>query len=449
MKKNKINRCMRFFVIFFIALLVCLFIGGTFVKSQQKLETSQMERLVLTKSNKLNEILSKLLYKTQTLSVIVVQNNGNIQDFEQLAATIVDDPSIKNIIIAPDGVVSHVFPLEGNEAVIGFDYFSESAGNVEAIKAKETGNLILGGPFNLVQGGQALVGRLPVYTYDDQQKQKFWGIVSVTLNYPQALDGVELDVLEDQGFAYEIWRINPDTNQRQVIASNSFEYNEDAGYVEKEVNLFNAQWFFRIAPIREWYQYPSAWFMILLGLFISFLIAFLSLHNYDLTQMRKELENLSEKDFLTSALNRRGLFHLIEDLINTSGNAFCLAYIDLNKFKSINDTYGHNAGDKVLRYFTHVLLKHIEDGQVVARIGGDEFIVLFPNTSAKESTGEFFEKIHNELETPVPVNKDTNIPISLSIGFALYPDDGTTVDELIGVADEAMYTKKRDSFQET
>lgn len=83
--------------------------------------------------------------------------------FLQVEATIMYDLAIRNVIIAPDGVVSNVYPLEGNEKVIGLDYFSDKEGNIEAMLAKETGQLVLGEPFNLVQGGQALVGRLPVY----------------------------------------------------------------------------------------------------------------------------------------------------------------------------------------------------------------------------------------------------------------------------------------------
>lgn len=446
MRKEKLSRWSRFFVVFTFSLLVCLCIGASLVRSKQQLEQVQMERLVLTKANKLSEVLSKLLYKTQTLSVLVMQNNVEIKDFEQIAATIVDDPSIKNILIAPDGVVSHVYPMEENEEVIGLDYFSEGEGNLEAIQAKETGQLILGGPFNLVQGGQALVGRLPVYTEDEKHNKKFWGLVSVTLKYPQALEGAELAVLEDQGFAYELWRISPDTNERQVIASSSYKYSPNARYVEKQINIFNAVWYFRIAPIREWYQYAEAWLSIFLGLLISFLLAFLFLHNYDLNKVRRELENLSEKDALTGVLNRRGLFRILENLMHIEGQSFVLSYLDLNKFKDINDNYGHNAGDRVLQQFTFLLQKYANEKHLLARIGGDEFIVVFCGVEYenRETIKEFFDKVYAELEKPMAINRIHNIQLSISMGQAHYPGDGRSIDELIAVADEAMYTIKRD-----
>lgn len=445
MKRDVIKKWSRFFIIFMTSIIICLMIGASMVNNKQKLEQVQMERLVLTKSNKLNEVLSKLLYKTQTLSVLVVQNEGEIEDFEGVAAAIVDDPSIKNILIAPNGVVSHVYPLEGNEAVIGFDYFAEGAGNKEAVLAKENGQLILGGPFELVQGGQALVGRLPVYLEDGRHQNRFWGIVSVTLNYPQALNGAELATLEDMGFAYELWRISPDTGERQVIAASSAGYSADARYVERPVTIFNAEWYFRIAPIREWYQYVEAWLSIFLGLFLSLLLGFLYLNNYDLKRVRKELQNLSEKDTLTGVLNRRGLFQIMERLMNDWEDGFSLSYLDLNKFKGINDSYGHNAGDRILQSFTYVLQKHAQETDIIARIGGDEFILIFRD---KERAAQYFEKVRAALQEPVILGRGKSIQISFSLGQANYPEDGITIDELIAKADEAMYDAKRKSVEE-
>jgi len=124
------------------------------------------------------------------LSALVIQNDGEIENFKQVAAIIIDDPAILNVLIAPSGVVSDVYPLQGNEAVIGLDFFGEGAGNKEAVMAKETGQLVFGGPFDLVQGGQALVGRLPVWIDMPDGNNAFWGLVSVTLKFPQILDGI-------------------------------------------------------------------------------------------------------------------------------------------------------------------------------------------------------------------------------------------------------------------
>lgn len=84
----------------------------------------------------------------------MIQHNGKVENFEKVASTLVDDPAILNVLVAPGGVVSDVYPRKGNEAVLGLNFFARGAGNQEAVEARDAGQLILGGPFPLVQGGR-------------------------------------------------------------------------------------------------------------------------------------------------------------------------------------------------------------------------------------------------------------------------------------------------------
>lgn len=177
-------------VSFLLSLTLCFSVIVTILNNTINLEKTSMEQIALEKSVKINDALSRLLHKTQVLSALVIQSDGEIENFKQVAAIIIDDPAILNVLIAPSGVVSDVYPLQGNEAVIGLDFFGEGAGNKEAVMAKETGQLVFGGPFDLVQGGQALVGRLPVWIDMPDGNNAFWGLVSVTLKFPQILDGI-------------------------------------------------------------------------------------------------------------------------------------------------------------------------------------------------------------------------------------------------------------------
>lgn len=440
---NKTKRLCKFIVVFLISFVICIFVTITYIQNKCQLEYVQMEHVASTKANKINNVISKLLYRTQTLSALVIQKNGDVRNFEEVAATIIDDPAIKNVIIAPDGIVSNVYPFEGNEKVIGLDYFSDAAGNKEAAAAKQLEQLVLGGPFDLVQGGQALVGRLPVYLDGEQDKKQFWGIVSVTLSYPQALDGAELEELKEQGFAYEIWRISPDNNERQIIANSNYTYNKNANYVELPMSFFNAEWYFRLSPIRSWYQHPEMWIYTIIGFFISILIGFLVMHNYDLNQMKSDLEELTIKDTLTGILNRRGAFQALESLLGITDKKFVLCYMDLNKFKMINDSFGHNIGDQVLRYFTSTFEQYINKNHIFARMGGDEFVLIFKDTDSEVEVDLFFNHIYKEFEKELVLNKKQSLYVTFSIGKAVYPRDGVTIDELIAVADNAMYQQKQ------
>jgi diguanylate cyclase (GGDEF)-like protein len=176
----------------------------------------------------------------------------------------------------------------------------------------------------------------------------------------------------------------------------------------------------------------------LLSLFLSTLVQ----RNYDLSEIRKYLEAIAYRDPLTGALNRRGLFDYLQKLIDASDNdKFSLYYIDLNKFKAINDTYGHEAGDRVLQLFTEVVRTHAPLTHVLGRIGGDEFVLLLRGAPDSRRDQAAIEAMLRDLALGLP---ELNIPgpFTFSMGRAVYPDDAQTADGLLCHADAAMYIEK-------
>ena len=152
---------------------------------------------------------------------------------------------------------------------------------------------------------------------------------------------------------------------------------------------------------------------------------------------------LSTVDPLTSLFNRTFFFAAIDREIARSmrsGRGFCLLMMDLDELKAINDRHGHFVGDRVLRAVGEVISEGVRRIDIAARYGGDEFVVLLPET---EATGAYVvaEKIRMgaaELNLP-----GTELKTSLSVGVVSYPDDGRTPDELMISADQAMYASKR------
>ena len=144
-----------------------------------------------------------------------------------------------------------VYPLSGNESVLGHDLMGEKAGDKEAQAAIDRGTMIMAGPFTLVQGGQGIAGRLPVYL-----NGSFWGIVSVTLNYPEALSGLTApSTVASQGFACRIWRVNPDTGEEQTILKNGVGIAERA--LDYEFPIYNSEWHVTVSPVQPWYTNDS------------------------------------------------------------------------------------------------------------------------------------------------------------------------------------------------
>jgi len=169
--------------------------------------------------------------------------------------------------------------------------------------------------------------------------------------------------------------------------------------------------------------------------------------NRDITDRIQEverLERLAHYDYLTNIPNRSLLFDRIEHLIARSERnklAFALFYIDLDNFKIINDTKGHAYGDQVLAEVASRLKKSIRNSDTVARIGGDEFVIVLENIVEKSDVNIMLDTLTKTLKTNFILN-DEKIDVTCSIGVATYPDNGRTVDELLTVADTAMYKLK-------
>lgn len=438
--RRALKPCLAFLGVLVLGLSLTLLT----IQQRLRLEELTMERLIIDKSIKITETISALMAKTQALAALVIQNNGIVGDFERVAATLADDPSIHNLLLAPDGVVQYVYPLTNNEGVLGYNLLSDGPGNKEARQAMETGQLVFGGPFNLVQGGQALVGRLPVWFADKHTgEQSFWGVVSVTLKYPEVLRGAGLSTLGLEGFAYEIWRTNPDDGQRQVIASNTEGTISSARHMETHIPILNANWYFRLMPVRAWHEYPEHWMMIVATLFVSLAMAVITHNNTELRTVKITLEEMLRTDPLTGIRNRTGFFYEFRRMLRYSSD-FVLYYIDFNSFKQINDEFGHNIGDFVLEEFCRRVGRHAGKHRYLSRLSGDEFALLWesgktPPEARETEEKAFWKAVSHEFERPIYEAEGKTIVLSFSMGKAVYPADGNSIDALLSCADSRMY----------
>lgn len=169
--------------------------------------------------------------------------------------------------------------------------------------------------------------------------------------------------------------------------------------------------------------------------------------NRNITERIRESErlaNLAHYDQLTKIPNRYLLLERVSHLIAQSERAknnFTLLYIDLDRFKIINDTKGHAFGDKVLKEAASRILNTIRSSDTIARIGGDEFVLLLENTSTKDAIAVVAESVLREIKRAFLIDTE-EIHIGCSIGIAIYPDDGLTTDALLASADKSMYKAK-------
>lgn len=158
----------------------------------------------------------------------------------------------------------------------------------------------------------------------------------------------------------------------------------------------------------------------------------------------EELERLAHFDALTGLPNRRLLGDRLERAIAHSrrgGKTLAVCYLDLDGFKPVNDTYGHAAGDSLLVEITSRLRRVLRGEDTLARIGGDEFVLLFGELAHLEETETVLARVLAEVNLPVQIS-DASVRVSASIGFTLYPDDAADAETLLCHADAALYQAK-------
>lgn len=155
---------------------------------------------------------------------------------------------------------------------------------------------------------------------------------------------------------------------------------------------------------------------------------------------------LASYDFLTGLLNRM-MFHRLAAAelarARRSRKVYALYFLDLDKFKTINDTLGHAAGDQLLKAVAARLRGALREYDLVARLGGDEFVVLVSDLDSTEWVGRIAGKVVESLSAPYPDIGSEPVEVTPSIGIALYPGDGQDIDSLLSNADAAMYDAKR------
>jgi two-component system cell cycle response regulator len=171
-------------------------------------------------------------------------------------------------------------------------------------------------------------------------------------------------------------------------------------------------------------------------------------YSIERNKLRLTLISLAIVDELTTLYNRRGFLTLAENhkkLARRTNKEFLICFIDINKLKIINDTYGHKIGDNALKDFTYILRKTFREADIIARLGGDEFVVLVRDAEANKKEILYFRLQDNLKE--FNSNENRTYELSASIGIVLVePDSDFPIDEILEKADKLMYLDKSKSL---
>jgi len=261
--------------------------------------------------------LDRALSAVYALATLVQQTRGHISNFDATAETMLTYyPGVSILILAPGGVISNAVPLAGNEKAIGLDLLKDPVMRAETELARATGKLTLAGPLPLRQGGLGLVARMPLFLADDTQQPVFWGFTNVVLRLPQALASAHLPELEQRNLAYRLWRVNPESGQRQVIAESG---PEPLTYpVDKSFTVPNGAWTLSVAPSRGWDNAGRLTARLGWGVLASLVLAYLAKLQMRQLASKANLEQqvvARTHDIQTSQMQLAATLQAIPDLL--------------------------------------------------------------------------------------------------------------------------------------
>lgn len=438
---DAVRRSGTFLTVFMTSLCCCLVAVFFLVQRRAQVEFSRLENIIQVQRDDLRADLSGLLFKTRALAALVVHSDGHVSGFDEVAGYLAHTRNTDVLALAPAGVVSYVYPLKGHEALLGMNLLDLPYGEASSDSGSHK-KISVFGPLQLPDGTVALVGILPVFLKNDADQDRFWGMAFIALRFPQLLDVADLGLIEKQGLSYDILRFDRQKQEWEPIAASARPFDEDAPHLSMPLQFFDANWQFRISYNGAWHEFFENWFYIFSAVLLSLLLASLAQKNRDLAEAHYRLEEMVYKDTLTGALNRRGLFNTMTARVTeTQDEKFILYYLDLDLFKSINDTYGHKAGDRVLQHFAAVIQSVAPPDSVFARMGGDEFILVLFSSYTDAQMTVALDKAVATLANGLP-DEGLAVPILFSVGRAGYPENGKTLDELLSRADKAMYLDK-------
>ena len=435
----------------FIALFAIGVYGvHSFGSVEQKEQRLLLDEIVNAQASAIERRLTRSLSSTYILAQEIRRSNGNFQGFDKYAdEVILTLGGISNLQLAPNGIIERIYPLPGNEKAIGHNILSDDARRKEAHLAIQTRSLMLAGPFDLIQGGTAIIGRNPVFLKKNGQDY-FWGFVSALIFLEDLLAVTELDQLRGNGYEFHLSRLHPDTSEVEIFSRSGG--NLGAHPVTRRINVPNGSWILRMSRPHVLQSYYKA-----LGIIISLVIAiiFSLLLNRIIREPERlrvvvkkkteALEQLAFHDDLTGLANRRflsgQLIQAIRNLKRHEGH-IAILYLDLDDFKRINDSMGHETGDRLLQQVAQRINNTIRDNDIVARMGGDEFAVILLDLNTPDEARIIAEKIIENVRRPMHLDQ-REIVISASVGATLAPDDSQSIVALFRNADLAMFDSKR------
>lgn len=389
------------------------------------------------------------------------------QEFDLFTAMLkMELPDVISMQLAQEGGVTYLMTGDRHRALRMPDPIADPQLRTSVLQATQARGQIVSGPISLSQADQVLVVRRALFILDPENDSEIlWGVASVLIDLNAILTAASFVELNSH-FLTAIRGSSAPGARGELFIGNQEIFNSALAIAD--ILLPNGRWQIGVAskkpyrssgfPLSFWYWAAAA----VAALFCSRITYLILDRPYQLEQairqatesLTKEVQqrikaerhirHMAQHDSLTGLPNRRLFDELNILAIATAkreGTKLAFLFIDIDGFKLINDSLGHAAGDKVLQMISKRLRDRVRESDIVARFGGDEFIVLLTEKCDIAGAQTAAAEIIAVLSKPFSIGTET-ARVGASIGISIYPDHGTQMDELLKKSDAAMYSAK-------
>ena len=375
------------YIVGLIAFLTALIVGVFLLHNLEKDEKTTGKYMAQITEKRVRARLDQYSMLSALLgNYISAGENLDENTFSELAEKIPnEDGVIKAFELAPEGIVTDIYPKQGNEGAFGLDMLQEHERKKDAILARDSGKYTIGGAYQLKQGGTGALLFNPVYQDNNSEQGEFWGFVILVIDWERFIGEIHLDYLSDADFCYRIWTYDRDSSDRIILAESQGDMPDNILTVECTVP--NNTWYFDIIPSEGWSP-RSYWIMcIVISYVFSLLIAtvfyLISSKKHRERQYEAELEKAAEQAKNANEAKTRFLFNMSHD-IRTPMNAI-VGFSGLLEKNLQNERKAKEYLEKIqsssnllLRIINQVLeMARIESGTAVLQLKAEDMDALF------------------------------------------------------------------------
>ncbi len=414
-----------------IVLIICgLFLVG-FRFFQLKIDSSAKVDFVLSNfTNRIENAVNSAVSILHPLEVIILRDPKEFTqaEFDKLGHSFCTEGIHQNLSYLPNGVITYIYnKKEEHKVLIGKSVLVGEHASEHAIQAKNKKEVVFSVPWNNIVDGIGIVARKAIY-----HKNDFVGFVSVDLSPLGLVQNSSIAELKDIGYEY---KLVVSYNNEKVMRIQSGKYIDAFAY-RKDFNIGLIEWSLSIMQPYEFLNNFERVFSLFIASIAVIIFVYCMMVKMEKRKERAEYELYI--DPLTKSYNRK----MMDEYLNKSeSGSFTIFYLDLNDFKPVNDTHGHDIGDKLLIAYVERLKANFKKNISVIRMGGDEFALIVEGDLTPIGKETIAKRIKSITVTPFGID-NLVVKISTSLGYASYPIDGDSISELLAKADSMMYQDK-------